>query len=189
MAFNLSALKALFSKLKPAAKAVAPMTDDIARLGANYGDDALAIANKADDFFPTDGTWEPVPGLNLEEFVPRKLPKNISNYPDPDFSFPSTTSVLGDVMLDTRRVGPGTDGVWDIETVLNPHYMFNQTLSKPLDTSGMVIQTPELLRGLDYQDVDNFAFGIRPHKNTALGRWFAKNNPNYGFDMEEDFYF
>lgn len=50
MAFNLSALKALFSKLKPAAKAIAPMTDDIARLGANYGDDAARlVANYGDD--------------------------------------------------------------------------------------------------------------------------------------------
>jgi hypothetical protein len=187
MAFNLGALKALFSKLKPAAKAIAPVTDDVANAVANYGDDALAIADKADDFFPTDGIWKPVPGVDLEEFVPRKLPKNISYFSDPDDSFPRTTSVLGDVVLDTRKVGPGIDDVWDIESVLNPHYIFNQKLDKPLDTSGMVIQTPELLRGLDYQDVDEFAFGIRPHRNTALGRWFAKNNPNYGFDVDTHF--
>lgn len=50
MAFNLSALKALFSKLKPAAKAIAPVTDDAARLVANYGDDvARGVANYGDD--------------------------------------------------------------------------------------------------------------------------------------------
>lgn len=184
MAINLGALKALFSKLKPAARAIAPVTDDAARLVANYGDDvargvanygddALAVADKVDDFLPTDGTWERLPGRDLK-FVPRKLPKNISDYPSPDDSFPRTTSVLGDVVL-------GEQGM------LQPHYMFNQKLDKPLDTSGMVIQNPELLRGLDYQDVDRFAFGIRPHRNTALGRWFAKNNPNYGFDIEERF--
>jgi hypothetical protein len=56
MAFNLRALKALFNKLKPAAKSIAPVSDDIAKGVANYGDDALAVANKVDDALPFVGT-------------------------------------------------------------------------------------------------------------------------------------
>ena len=47
---NLNALKALFQKLKPAAKTIANYGDDVARAVVNYGDDvAGAVANYGDD--------------------------------------------------------------------------------------------------------------------------------------------
>lgn len=50
MAFNLNALKGLFSKLKPAAKAAANYGDDVASAVANYGDDAAkALTTYGDD--------------------------------------------------------------------------------------------------------------------------------------------
>ena len=50
MALNLSSLKGLFGKLKPAAKTIANYGDNAAGAVANYGDDALNfIANNGDD--------------------------------------------------------------------------------------------------------------------------------------------
>lgn len=50
MAFNLNALKGLFSKLKPAAKVAANYSDDVAGAIANYGDDAAkALTAYGDD--------------------------------------------------------------------------------------------------------------------------------------------
>lgn len=48
MAFNTSSLNALFSKLKPAAKSVAPMADDLAN-----------VADDVDDFIPFSSVADP----------------------------------------------------------------------------------------------------------------------------------
>ena len=108
---------------------------------------------------------------------------NISEYADPDFSFPTTTSVLGDAVLEHSWVPTAYDDILDYAgSSVAPYDVFNQTLANPISTSGMVIQTPEVLNGISHSD--DGAFGLRPHRNTALGRWFAKNNPNYGWDVD-----
>lgn len=48
MGLNPNTIKALFGKLKPAAKAVAPYADDVAKGVANYGDDVLRVAPKTE---------------------------------------------------------------------------------------------------------------------------------------------
>jgi hypothetical protein len=235
MAFNMNTLKTLFSKLKPAAKAVAPVTDDVAKAVANYGDDALKAVDKIDDVvspwdfsksFDDYGPDDLLPiaindyGQIIEHhpggakidgkvfnyptryspqnaFKKKLLDKrigaatrpealkisNISEYPNPDFTFPKTTSVLGDAVLEhSWKPNAYDDDILDhVGSSVQPYDVFNQSLEKPISTSGMVIQTPEVLNGIEHSD--DGAFGLRPHRNTALGRWFAKNNPNYGWDI------
>lgn len=73
MAINPKAIKALFGKLAPMADdvagAVANYGDDAAKLIATKGDDVLRVANKVDDFMPTNGIWKHIDD-DLDEFIP-----------------------------------------------------------------------------------------------------------------------
>ena len=228
MAFNLAALKGLFSKLKPAAKAVANYSDDIARGVANYGDDiAGVVANYGDDaakalttygddvarnidfvdasgnlnlespglnirgkqfHWPTGNSsqdrlkaslmdarspasWDvrdisPLPSVVEDSMDASQALDNFTEIGGPWGGVPSTTSVLGDVR--------GNIGVDDIV---------------PGGVAGTFVQTPELpTKDLVMQDTTGFGlgyldeFGLRPHKNTALGKWFEKQVPSYRWD-------
>ena len=89
MALNPKAIKALFGKLAPMADdvagAVANYGDDAAKLIATKGDDVLRVANKVDDFMPTNGIWKHIDD-DLDEFIPysafdSKMP--VPRFPDP----------------------------------------------------------------------------------------------------------
>lgn len=212
MAFNLS-LKALFSKLKPAARAVAPVADDIAKgvanygddaakLAANYGDDALRAVDKVDDalagfdltvptaqqrlkdellFKRSPASLDVSEVVELPSVVPDRYPRfdsaasRLAHYNEPGGAwgrFPKTTRYLGDVAGDIGlgKLVPGDIG----ETIRVPE----------LPTSGLVVQGPTL-------ELFEAPIGLRPHKNTALGRWFSKNNPNFSIrnlDVSEDIF-
>lgn len=221
MAFNLGALKALFSKLKPAAKAIAPMTDDIARLGANYGDDiargianygddvANAIANYGDDALAATDLLDdlPLPMTSQERLKQKLLDKRspasldimeLSKGPavgpgynseavssalreisDSPFlgGFPQYTNYLGDVVSEVSD-GPA------LVPKINSEGLSVQV--PPLPTSQLVAQAPYF--GIRPTD----GIGLRPHRNTALGRWFAKQvRPDYRFNnadvMSDDY--
>lgn len=80
---------------------------------------------------------------------------------------PSTTSVLGDVR--------GSIAAEDIV----PGGIASTYVQVPeIPTAGLVMQDTTGL-GVGYLD----EFGLRPHKNTALGKWFAKQVPSYRWDV------
>jgi hypothetical protein len=178
MAFNLGALKALFSKLKPAARAVAPVSDDVARGVANYGDDALRAVGKVGDFLPPATVANPIVLAILKErLVDKRLPYDHFTHVEPPAAaseeigefingfnedplwgrFPRSTKTLGNVatdLYDNDGVVPiGDDNIW---------------LRKPIDTSQLVVDSLRPRGRFDKQ------FTLRPHKNTALGRWYDK---------------
>ncbi len=194
MALNPNTIKALFGKL-------APMADDAAKGVANYGDDALAAVGKPDNFLDgvtflddfaipngprtaqqqlkdellfkrSPGALDVVDTPNLPSIVPdghvwemwggENVAKRIHSYDSPYFGgFPRSTQYLGDVFGD---LGEG----------LVPSSPQNAIKVPEIPTSQLVAQTPKYGARDDLHVV-----GLRPHKNTALGRWFAKNLPNY----------
>lgn len=89
-------------------------------------------------------------------------PVNAPNWPS---MTPGNTSVLGDVVIPNAWI----DG-------FHPVNSMSTVLPKRIDTAGLIMQSPEL------PDASGKVFGLRPHKNTALGKWFAKNNPGYGWE-------
>jgi hypothetical protein len=111
MALNFNALKALFSKLKPAAKAVAPVADDIAKGVANYGDDAARlIANNADDAARLANYGDDVArvvdnGNNFLSATPTDLVKTIKNQYR---SVPRSTPKVDDISNIARPWIPNT---------------------------------------------------------------------------------
>lgn len=206
MAFNLAALKGLFSKLKPAAKTVANYGDDAAKALTTYGDDVARGIGLVDDsvipnlespglnirgktfHWPTDNTpqaqlktklmdarspaaWDvrdvlPLPSVVEGSMDASQALDNFTEIGGPWGGVPSTTSVLGDVR--------GNIGVDDIV---------------PGGVTGTFVQTPELpTKDLVMQDTTGLGigyldeFGLRPHKNTALGKWFEKQVPSYRWD-------
>lgn len=239
MAFNLAALKGLFSKLKPAAKTIANYGDDVAGAIAKYGDDVARGVDYVDDFgirytnmqdldnigaaAPAnieneflDAVWDdPGPispessGLNIRgktfhwptdntpqsqlkkrlmearspaDWVERPpLPSTVEGSIDasevldwftepggPWGGVPRTTRVIGDVRGDLFSTGDG----------IVPGGIAGTFVDTPaLPTTGMVMQDTTGL-GIGYGD----EFGLRPHKNTALGRWFDKQVPDYRWD-------
>ena len=96
----------------------------------------------------------------------------IKRMPDTPYSAPSwqsfipgNTPVLGDVVIPNAFI----DG-------FHPANSMSTMLPKRIDTADLIMQSPEL------PDASGKVFGLRPHKNTALGKWFAKNNPTYGWE-------
>lgn len=142
MAINFNALKALFSKLKPAAKAVAPMTDDVARLGATYGDDiargvtnygddvARAVTNYGDDALAVADNLDDLPFVGTRPDVRNRFPTSY----DLDEVFDIGDNLVGHELSDVkigdrwfRYPRQSYDYVEDIdwsnlETVYTPRY-------------------------------------------------------------------
>lgn len=138
MAFNLSKLKALFSKL-------APMADDVAGAVANYGDDAARlIANNADDV--TDAFVKTGPlGNSITHYM--NIPGRVDIDGKP-FHYPfkyTPQNALKEKLLDART-GLGKPDPSDFTEIAT---VFGREFPK-----------------------DQLAYGMRPHRNTALGRWF-----------------
>lgn len=75
--------------------------------------------------------------------------------------FPKQTNFLGDVTAQAQMPSDST---------------FTLPLKNPIDTSQLVLQNPERLQ--------YGAVGLRPHNNTALGRWFRKQRPDYGIELD-----
>lgn len=189
MAFNLSSLKGLFSKLKPAAKAVAPVADDIAKgvvnygddaakLVTNYGDDALNVANKVDDFVP-DRTFEftnpfgqavsadySKPGVwNIDGKTFHDVPEN---------SLLTNQNVLKEELLNKRTGREYLNAVpregSDVKFLGDATQLFdydNREMFKRGD--GFTITLPYHMPS---EDLVYDYTTLRPHKNTALGRWY-----------------
>lgn len=260
MAFNLAALKGLFSKLKPAAKAVANYGDDVAGVVANYGDDAakalttygddaMRFVNEVDEHLIPYNQYDSIvqhgavpgkldkllgtskysdvfdgkashdglidlnlesPGLNIRgktfhwptgnspqdqlkarlmearspaDWIERPpLPSTVEGSVDasealdwftepggPWGGVPRTTRVIGDVRGDLFSTGDG----------IVPGGIAGTYVDVPaLPTKGLVMQDTTGL-GIGYLD----EFGLRPHKNTALGKWFSKQVPAYRWDI------
>lgn len=84
--------------------------------------------------------------------------------------FPSTTNYLGDVVGDLS------------EDSLVPSIDSTSIKVPELPTSGLVAQTPKFG---DYEEPH--VVGLRPHKNTALGKWFSKNLKNYPIHQLVDY--
>lgn len=95
----------------------------------------------------------------------KRMPDTPSSAPNWRSMTPGNTPVLGDVVIPN----PFTDG-------FRPVNSMSTVLPKRIDSAGLVMQSPEL------PDASGKVFGLRPHKNTALGRGFAKNNPGYGWE-------
>lgn len=97
-----------------------------------------------------------------ERWGKEDVAKRLHVYDSPYWGgFPKTTEYLGDVVGD---LGEG----------LVPDFPQTSVKIPELPTSQLVAQTPKYGVWDDLHVV-----GLRPHKNTALGRWFAKNLPNY----------
>ena len=171
--------------------------DDVLPFGTNsYGQTVIPLGNAGaiidgktfhypTKYSPQNALKEKLLDKRIGVATRPESPKlsNISEYADPDFTFPTTTSVLGDAILEHSWAPTEYDFLDYAGSSIAPYDVFNQSLANPISTSGMVIQTPEVLNGISHSD--DGAFGLRPHRNTALGRWFAKNNPNYGWDVDK----
>ena len=196
-------LKSFFAKLLG-------KTDDVAKLATTYGDDvAEGVAKYQDEVVdftdlppfsepPSDpvdlgtgklfhfGEYGTPEGSLKNDLLHKRLAKIDPDYPReiiwekspsevrPEFgqnvsfedyiNFPKQTSYLGDV---DARFASMPDGSY---TTL--------PLNTSIPTSQLVIQSPEIN---NYKNI-----GLRPHNNTALGRWFRKQMPNYGVELDID---
>ena len=94
---------------------------------------------------------------------PSEVPQDFGKlYSFEDYvNFPEQTNFLGDVTMQAQMP---SDSV------------FTLPLKNPIDTSQLVLQNPE---SSQYGIV-----GLRPHNNTALGRWFRKQRPDYGIELD-----
>jgi hypothetical protein len=52
-----------------------------------------------------------------------------------------------------------------------------------LSSKDLVVQQQDLDMGWPYNE---FAYGVRPHRNTKLGKWFRQQMPTYGFEIDVD---
>lgn len=167
MAFKLGNLKNLFRKLTPyaddVAKGVANYGDDVARLAANYGDDAARIAQHTGD--PLGGFVETGPlGNTITHYM--NVPGRVDIDGKP-FHYPiryTPQNALKEKLLDARTgLGkPDAGDFIDEAMVLGEAFPKNQ-----------------LVESTDPH--------WRPHKNTALGRWFERNVPKDYKGFIDDF--
>lgn len=241
MAFNSAALKGLFSKLKPAAKAVANYGDDVAKAATTYGDDvARAVANYGDDLGSL-AKYTPQDFDNIGALAPANIDndfldavwddsKNFNldspglNIRGKQFHWPNGNSPQD--QLKARLMDARSPAAWDVRdvsplpSVVEGSMDASQALDNftelggfwggvpsttsvlgdvrgsiaaedivPGGVAGTFVQTPELpTKGLVMQDTTGLGtgyldeFGLRPHKNTALGKWFEKQVPSYRWD-------
>lgn len=182
MAINPNTIKALFSKLKPATKAIAPMADDAAKGVIKYGDDAArAVTNYGDDFLPP-ATF---PDLNAQAALKDRLLDKRLPYDHFEYIAPprAANELAADVIegfqdsyywgrfpRDTDILGPVTK---EVSTERNFFPNGTAVMTPQLPTSDLVVDD------VIPSEYGYKGFTLRPHKNTALGRWFANalNNP------------
>lgn len=172
MAFNLNAIKALFGKLAPyaddAVGAVAKYGDDAARAVANYGDDALAVVDKVDDVLP-DRTFE--------------FTNPFGQVVSADYNKPGVWNIDGKTFHDIPESYALTN-----QNVLKEELLNKRTgLGKP--DAGDFIDEAMVLGEAFPKDqlVESTDPRWRPHKNTALGRWFERNVPKDYKGFIDDF--
>lgn len=212
MAINLSVLKGLFSRLKPAATTIANYGDDVANAVVNYSDDAAkALTTYGDDVargvelvdsgslslaspgldirgkrfhWPTDSSpqsqlkvrlmdarspaaWDvrdisPLPSVMESSMDASQALDNFTELGGFWEGVPSTTGVLGDVRGSIAKESIVPAGI-------------GTSIEIPeIPTSGLVMQNAS-----EYAPGLPGSFGLRPHKNTALGRWFEKQVPYF----------
>jgi hypothetical protein len=159
------------------ARLAANYGDDAARAVANYGDDALVMADKIDNFLPPAS----VPDLQAQQRLKNDLIYKRS--PADHFDFiapPAATSKASAEFVEgfndpmtwgrfpryTNTLGSVDSDLFDIGNGIKPK---GSAVNVPeIPTSGLVVN-----RGQN--DWRTRGFELRPHKNTAMGKWYDKN--------------
>lgn len=200
MALNPNTIKALFGKLAPyaddVAKGVAEYGDDAARLVANYGDDVAEDTSRILSYVNKQSQYGPYPyhkfqkspairnALTATELYDGGFPvanvpnggilKRASDYVMDNVSEFDTRDKVWDGLwqaVDSAPITEYSDGALKQVDFLGPanlRYTDLGDVSKALPEAGSV-STPSIdMRGLVNEDPGL----IRPHKNTALGRWY-----------------
>lgn len=200
MALNPNTVKALFGKLAPyaddAARAVANYGDDAARLVANYGDDVAEDTSRILNYVNRQSQYGAYPyhkfqknpairnALTATELYDGGTPvavvpnsgvlKRASDYVMDNVSdFDTRDKVWDDLWkaVDSAPVTEYSDGALRQVAFLGPanlQYTDLGDVSSAVPEAGSV-STPNIdMRGL----VNDASGLIRPHKNTALGRWY-----------------
>ena len=157
MALNPNTIKSLFGKL-------APYADDAAKGVANYGDDAARLIGKyGDDVVPTYAD-------DAAEWIIKGKP--IHEVPEGALWTPQNR--LKDTLVAKRT---GRDSIWepwefrngtDVSHLGNAIERFTYDNRPIYDFGAASVRTPHLpTEQLVYSKGE-----LRPHKNTALGRWY-----------------
>lgn len=160
--------------------------DDIAKGVASYGDDALAIASRA-------GNLTALPDATLPDLDAQAILK--SKLIDKRLPYDHFESVLSPRAAN-EAAQDVIDGFQDSQMwgrfprrtdILGP-ITSDATAERAFYPNGRAVMVPEIpTSDLVVDDVISSDFGgwegftLRPHKNTALGRWFenASNSPQY----------
>lgn len=186
-----------------AARIIANNADDAAKIIANQGDDVARAVTPAfrnfDDLIPElrearggfgpsatvknpaaqlaakerildrrSGLEDLANSMNANNVFPHTVPEPIasealqaiSHYSD--YNIPHTTSWLGDVMYDDRVGGYA------------PFFGGSASAVSETPMSQLVFQI-----GNHLEPYGRPSAGVRPHKNTRLGKWFAENHPEW----------
>lgn len=171
MALNPNTIKALFGKL-------APLADDAAGAVAKYGDDALAVVDRVDDFLPPATVTNPKALAGLKErLIDKRLPYDHFTYIKPPASASKASAEFVEGFNDPMSWGrfpryTKTLGAVDADLFASGDAIVpkGSAVSVPeMPTSGLVVN-----RG-QRDDWRVRGFELRPHKNTALGRWYSKH--------------
>lgn len=193
MALNPNTIKALFGKLAPyaddvvkgvanygddALALVADKGDDVARAVANYGDDALAVVDKVDDFIP-DRTFEFTNPFGQVVSADYNKPgvwnidgKTFHDIPEP-YAL-TNQNALKEELLNKRTGREYLNSVpregYDVKFLgdATPHFDYNnrETFNRG---DGFTTTLPYHMPS---EDLVYDRSTLRPHKNTALGRWY-----------------
>jgi hypothetical protein len=145
MAFNLAALKGLFSKLKPAAKTVANYGDDAAKALTTYGDDAarMAFAN-ADDLAAATAQTD-----DIADIISKERP------------FFSSAPVEDPVIWDNDYLE------WYDDKGINTDFRLNGARTIPENTDGLVAHLNNLETMDDIDTTLQFGKPISNFSNTS----------------------
>lgn len=185
MALNPKTIKALFGKL-------APMADDVAEGVVKYGDDVVKYGDDTMKvlYGDPDGLGFSTLGDDLglgfsnAKVDPRALP-NLSGYVE--------TGPLGDeiAFFDNLQNTVGINGKrytypyrYSPQNALKESLLDKRTgLGKP----PIPLEEAQVLgQPFDVSQLVEHGIGYRPHKNTALGKWYADNMRKVGIEPLDD---
>lgn len=197
MAINPNTIKALFSKLGGAAKKALPLADDAAAAVANYGDDAVRAAlpyvdDVADDTtrllnymnqqsqwggFPQFGKFQTNPALNNALTATKHY---IDDIPVVSTADGGVLKKAADYALEGLPVGDKRSEL--VQALSDAVDAAPQMPSTALRTTDSLVGLPgnvNIPKLHTKELVKMPVYGYRPHKNTALGRWFQQNAPQF----------
>lgn len=185
MAINLNSIKALFGKL---VGKVAPYADNVAKGVANYGDDVAKIAtNYGDDVGRAVGS--------VDDALPFEFTNRFGQTVSADYNKPGLWNIDSDTFHDRLEGDLLTNQAVLKEELLNKRTGREYLNAIPREGSDVKF-LGDAVRHFDYNNREMFKRGpvtinlpgwmpsedlvfdrnttLRPHLNTALGRWYTQ---------------